>query len=347
MPDMLRRRQITPRRAAASFDPSAMTLDPAAKRFLDMVGAASASEIAQLSPAEMRERFRRLMRLVGPKSAPIALIEDGELPGVAGPIPFRVYTPCGSVDPCSPGLIYFHGGGGVFGSIETHDGLCGMLANASGCRVISIGYRLAPEHQFPAAVEDSYAAVSWVFANASTLGVDPLRIGVAGDSAGGGLAATVCQRASRDGGPKISLQVLLCPVLDLAGESESRRALANGYFLDKATLDWMIKQYCPPDVALTDPRLSPLHATDLSGQPPTHVHTAEFDPLRSEGHAYADRLQRAGVDVRYTCHAGMIHHFYGMAGIIPYAHVAMNALGGDIREALAHKADAAAMAAVY
>jgi acetyl esterase/lipase len=222
-----------------------------------------------------------------------------------------------------------------------------MLANASGCRVVSIGYRLAPEHQFPAAVEDSYAAVSWVFAHASTLGIDPLHIGVVGDSAGGGLAATVCQRASRDRGPKIALQVLLCPVLDLAGESDSRRALANGYFLDKATLDWMIKQYCPPGVELTDPRLSPLHATDLSGQPPTHVHTAEFDPLRDEGRAYADRLQQAGVEVRYTCHAGMIHHFYGMAGIIPYAHIAMNALGTDIRIALAHESHAERIAAAY
>jgi len=323
-----------------------MTLDPAAKRFLEMVGAGSASEIAQSSPAEMRERFRRLMRLVGPKSAPIGHLDDGELPGPDGPIPFRLYTPSETVGGSSPCLVYFHGGGGVFGSIETHDGLCRMLANASGCRVISIGYRLAPEHQFPAAVEDSYAAVNWVFANASTLGIDPIRIAVVGDSAGGGLAATVCQRANREAGPKIALQVLLCPVLDLAGESDSRRALANGYFLDQATLDWMIKQYCPPGVELTDPRLSPLHARDLSGQPPTLVHTAEFDPLRDEGRAYADRLQQAGIDVRYTCHAGMIHHFYGMAGIIPYAHSAMSALGADIRNALAHS-HAAPIAAVH
>jgi acetyl esterase/lipase len=121
--------------------------------------------------------------------------------------------------------------------------------------------------------------------------------------------------------------------------------LANGYFLDKATLDWMIKHYCPPGVELTDPRLSPLRARDLSGQPPTLVHTAEFDPLRDEGRAYADRLQQACVEVRYTCHAGMIHHFYGMAGVIPYAHVAMNALGSDISTAFGHKADAAPIAA--
>jgi acetyl esterase/lipase len=322
-----------------------MILDPAAKRFLDLVGAASPPDLARLSPAEMRERFSRLMRLVGPKSAPIGRIDDGELPGGAGPIPFRAYTPCESIGGHLPGIVYLHGGGGVFGSIETHDGVCRMLANASGCRVISVGYRLAPEHRFPAAVEDSYTAVNWVFAQASTLAIDPARVVVAGDSAGGGLAATVCQRASRDGGPRIALQLLLCPVLDLAAETESRRDLAAGNFLDQATLDWMIKQYCPQDVALTDPRLSPLRAEDLSGQPPTHVHTAEFDPLRCEGRAYADRLQQAGVEVRYTCHAGMIHHFYGMADVIPYAQVAMSAIGGEIKKALAHKSDTAQIAA--
>jgi len=312
-----------------------MTLDPAAKRFLEMIGAASAPEIAALSPAEMRERFRRLMRLVGPASPPIGRIDDGELPGAAGPVPFRTYTPSENVDGCLPGLVYFHGGGGVFGSIETHDGLCRMLANTSGCRVISVGYRLAPEHRFPAAVEDSYTAVNWVFAQAPTLAIDPARIAVAGDSAGAGLAATVCQRASRDGGPRIALQLLLCPVLDLAAESQSRHDLAAGYFLDKATLDWMIEHYCPPDLDLADPRLSPLRAKDLSGQPPAHVHTAEFDPLRCEGRAYADRLQRAGVGVRYTCHAGMIHHFYGMTAAIPYARAAIDAIGAAVKESLA------------
>ena len=312
-----------------------MTLDPAAKRFLEMIGAASAPEIAHVSPAEMRGRFRRLMLLVGPKSPPIGRIDDGELPGRAGPVPFRVYTPYQSAEECLPGLVYFHGGGGVFGSIETHDGLCRMLANASGCRVISVGYRLAPEHRFPAAAEDSYTAVNWVFAQASALAIDPARIAVAGDSAGGGLAAAVCQRASEDGGPRIALQLLLCPVLDLAAESESRRALAAGYFLDKATLDWMTKHYCPPDLDLADPRLSPLRAKHISGQPPTHVHTAEFDPLRCEGRAYADRLERADVDVRYTCHAGMIHNFYGMTAAIPYARVAIDAIGAAVKESLA------------
>jgi acetyl esterase/lipase len=210
-----------------------------------------------------------------------------------------------------------------------------MLANASGCRFVSVGYRLAPEHRFPAAADDSYAAVNWVFAQASPLAINPDRIAVGGDSAGGGLAASVCQRARLENGPRIALQLLLCPVLDVGAESESRRAFANGYFLDKPTIDWTVGHYCPPDLDLADPRLSPLRAKDVSHQPPTHVHTAAFDPLRCEGHAYANRLTRAGVAVRYTCHAGMIHHFYGMTDTLPYAHVAIDAMGAAVREVLA------------
>src|SRR3954469_3154849 len=181
-------------------------LDPAARKFLDMIGAATASDLARTSPTEMRERFHRLMLLVGGRKEDAGRIDDGELPGAAGPLPIRVYTPRRQDGGRLPGLVYFHGGGGIFGSIETHDGLCRMLANASGCRVISVGYRLAPEHPFPAAAEDSYTAVNWVFAQASTLAIDAARIAVAGDSAGGGLAATICQRASKNGEPKIALQ---------------------------------------------------------------------------------------------------------------------------------------------
>jgi acetyl esterase/lipase len=247
----------------------------------------------------------------------------------------RVYTPFGAVDERLPGLVYFHGGGGVFGSIETHDGLCRMLANASQCRVLSVDYRLAPEHPFPAAFEDSYTAVTEVFEQATAFGLRPDRIGVGGDSAGAALAAAVCQRAKQEKGPSIALQLLLCPALDIGTESESRRILAEGYFLDKATIDWTLKHYCPEALNLADPRLSPLRAADMSCLPPAVIHTAEFDPLLSEGRAYADRLERAGIKLRYTCHLGMIHHFYGMADAIPHARVAVASIGADIREALA------------
>jgi len=314
-----------------------MPLDPHARKFLDIAAAAGAQDLSRLSPQEMRVGFRRLAQLVGARNVPIRRVEDRTLPGPAGPLPIRIYTPYGCPDERLPGLVYFHGGGGVFGSIETHDGLCRMLANASECRVLSVDYRLAPEHQFPAALDDSYAAVTEVFGQASALGLLEDRIAIGGDSAGGALAATVCLRAKRENGPKIALQLLLCPAVDIAGESQSRRAFAEGYFLDKATIDWTLAHYCPSDMDPADPRLSPLRAEDVSSQPPTHVHTAEFDPLCCEGRAYADRLQWAGVEVRYTCHAGMIHHFYGMANVIPYARVAIDAIGADVREALACK----------
>jgi acetyl esterase len=312
-----------------------MPLDPHARKFLDTIAAGGAQDLARMSPREMRIGFRRLNQLVGAKNEPIGRVEDRTLAGPAGLLPVRVYTPLGVVDDPLPGLIYFHGGGGVFGSIETHDGLCRMLASASRCRVLSVDYRLAPEHPFPAAFEDSYAAVTQVFEQATAFGLRPNRIAVGGDSAGGALAAAVCQRARQENGPPIALQLLLCPALDIGTESESRRALADGYFLDKATIDWTLKHYCPETLDTADPRLSPLRAADVSCQPPAHVHTAEFDPLLSEGRAYADRLERAGVAVRYTCHPGMIHHFYGMADAIPYARVAIASIGADIREALA------------
>jgi acetyl esterase/lipase len=312
-----------------------MPLDPHARRFLDLIAAGGAQDVARMSPREMRLGFFRLSQLVGAKDEPIGRIEDRTLAGPAGPLPIRVYTPLGAADEELPGLVYFHGGGGVFGSIETHDGLCRMLANASECRVLSVEYRLAPEHAFPAAFDDSCAAVTEVFEHAAGLGLRANRIAVGGDSAGAALAAAVCQRAKLENGPSIALQFLLCPALDIGTESESRRAFAAGYFLDKATIDWTLKHYCPETLDPADPRLSPLRAADVSRQPPAHVHTAEFDPLLCEGRTYADRLERAGVDVRYTCHAGMIHHFYGMADAIPYARVAIAEIGADIKRALA------------
>jgi len=322
-----------------------MPLDPHARKFLEIAAAGGAQDLSRLSPQEMRVGFHRLTQLVGAKNVPIRRIEDRTVPGPAGPLPIRIYTPYGCPDELLPGLVYFHGGGGVFGSIETHDGLCRMLANASECRVLSVDYRLAPEHRFPAALDDSYAAVTEVFCKTSGLGLLEDRIAVGGDSAGGALAAAVCQRAKRESGPKIALQLLLCPAMDIAGESVSRRTFAEGYFLDKATIDWTLAHYCPADMDPADPRLSPLRSEDVSSQPPTLVHTAEFDPLRCEGHAYADRLRRTGVEVRYTCHAGMIHHFYGMAAVIPYARVAIDAIGADIKDALACKSHRSQIAA--
>ncbi|HEY6256314.1 MAG TPA: alpha/beta hydrolase [Xanthobacteraceae bacterium] len=312
-----------------------VALDPAAKRLLDMLAAAGGTaDIATMSPQQLRESFRRLARSVDIKNVPVGKIEDGEWPGPERALPYRSYYPQHSAALRLPALVFFHGGGGIFGDIDTHDGLCRTLSAESGCAVISIGYRQAPEHKFPAAVEDCYAAMLWVTDHAHALGLDAQRIAVGGDSAGGGLAAVVCQMAAARGGPRLALQVLFCPVMDMAAETASRAAFAEGYFLNQATIDWMLRQYCPPGIDPKDPRLSPLRATQFSRLPPAHIHTAEFDPLRDEGAAYAQRLREAGVAARYTCHAGLIHHFYAMAGAIPAARAALQVAGAAMKDAL-------------
>jgi acetyl esterase len=314
-----------------------MPLDRHAKRFLDMVAMGAVPDGGELTPQGMRDAMLRLARTVDAKNVPMGRIENRALPSPGGPLPVRIYTPADIGDSESAGIVYFHGGAGVFCSIETHDGVCRMLANASGCRVISVEYRLAPEHPFPAAVEDSYFATQWVAENARHIGIDRRRIAVGGDSAGGTLAAVVTQMARNARGPDIALQVLICPVTDLSAESESRKAYAQGYFLGRRTLEWAATQYCPPGAELRDPRISPLRAADFSGLPPAHIHTARYDPMLDEGRAYADALSDAGVSVRYICHEGMIHHFYAMAGAIPYARVAIAAVGASVREALTYE----------
>jgi acetyl esterase/lipase len=234
-----------------------------------------------------------------------------------------------------PAIIYFHGGGLVAGSLDTHDTLCRVLAEGCGATVIAVGYRLAPEHKFPAAIGDAEAATDWVFAHAAALAIAPDRIAVAGDSGGGTLAALVCQAGRGRAAPPVALQLLLCPVLDFGVESPSRREFAERYLLDRATLDRDFAHYAPGNLDRMDPRVSPLRATRLAGLPPALIHTAEFDPLRDEGAAYAERLREAGVPVRYTCHPGMIHHFYGLTSVIPAARKAVEAICREMRSALA------------
>jgi acetyl esterase len=322
-----------------------MPLDRHAKRFLDMV-AVGKTDTSPLSPDAMRQAFNTLAQAVDARNVLIGACENRDISGPAGAIPLRIYTPAtdvagslaGSSSGPLPALIFFHGGAGVFCSIETHDGLCRILANESGCRVISVGYRLAPENKFPAAIEDACAATAWVFAQCEGLRIDSARVGVAGDSAGATLAAVVCQQARRTTGPSmtglgIALQVLICPVTDPGFDTPSRRAFSQGYFFDMATLDWALGHYLPKGVDLSDPRLSPLRADDLGDLPPAHIHTAEFDPFRDEGEAYADALRRASVPVAYTCHEGMIHHFYCMAGAIPNARGVIKEIGNAVRDA--------------
>ena len=190
----------------------------------------------ELPPTEARKMALGLTQMVAGKE-PIGELENGSLPGPSGPLPFRIYTPVAVAAEPLPCIVYFHGGAWIFGNLDTHDCMCRMLANESGCRVISIDYRLAPENRFPAGLEDAYAATEWVATNASKIGIDPTRIAVAGDSAGGNLAAVVCQRA-KTAGPKLALQVLFCPVVDFAADNQSRHDFALGYFLERPLMEW-------------------------------------------------------------------------------------------------------------
>ncbi|MDB5448040.1 MAG: alpha/beta hydrolase, partial [Phenylobacterium sp.] len=253
------------------------------------------------------ERRRMLETLADhAEESPAEAVERRDLlaAGAAGPLRARLYTPGPDAE---AGLVYFHGGGWVAGGLGTHDGVCRRLAAASGAKLLAVDYRLAPEHPFPAAVEDALAVTAWAAAQAQALGFDSQRLGVGGDSAGAGLAAVVAQSPSA---PPLALQVLLCPILDLARESPSRREFAEGYFLDAATLAQDLSDYRGGHADLRDVRLSPLLAEDLAGQPPALVHAAEYDPFRDEAEAYARRLSEAGVPVRLTRWPGMIHYFY-------------------------------------
>ena len=309
-----------------------MPLDRHAKRLLDMVAAGRSDAPTELSATSLRRSMIALAEAADARRVTIGSVEEREAPGADGPIPIRVYTPSDAGTGTLPCIVYFHGGTGVFCDLRTHDGLSRILANSSGCRVISVGYRLAPEHPFPAGVDDARSVTKWIAENGSELKIDPERLIVAGDSAGATIAAVVAQLALDDG-PAIALQLLLCPVTDLAAESASRLEFAEGYFIERATLTWAKAVYSAGH-DLSDPSLSPLRAESLAGLPPAHVHTAEFDPMRDEGEAYANALQRAGVPVRYTCHPGLIHHFYCMAGAIPQARTVLTSIGSEVRVAV-------------
>ena len=312
-----------------------MPLDPRVKRFLDVLAAGKPPNTLDTTVAERRLGLAELMKLAGPAAA-VAGVEDRILPGPAGSsLGARLYTPLDAAAALLPGLVYFHGGGLVAGSVETHDGIARALASGGACRVVSVDYRLAPEHRFPAALDDAWAAVTHIAAHAAEFGIDGSRLGICGDSAGGTLAAATAQAIAKAGGPRLALQVLICPILDYSRSTASRRELASGYLVDQSTLDHDLLHYAPAGTDPADPRISPLRAQDVAGLPRTLIHTAEFDPLRDEGLDYFERLTRAHSVVSYTCHPGMIHLFYGLGAVIPYARTAFEQIGGEIRAALA------------
>ena len=310
-----------------------MALDPQVRRFLDRLAAAAPRGAVGLSVAERRASIERLLAFGGEPEA-VERIEKRSLPGPAGTLRVWVYTPAGAGGEPLPGLVYFHGGGFVAGSLDTHDGICRSLANASGCRLVSVDYRLGPEARFPAAVEDACAATRFIAAHAAQLGIDDRRLGVCGDSAGATLAAVVAQRLTVEGEPRLAFQFLLCPILDYRAETQSWQAFGSGHFLERQTLEHDLEHYLGEQADPADPRISPLRAQRLEGLPPACIHTAECDPLRDEAAEYAARLKKAGVAASYRCHSGMIHLFYALGAVIPYATEAYRQMGADIRALL-------------
>jgi acetyl esterase len=310
-----------------------MPLERHVKRFLDLLAAGNPPDARSASVEERRSGLAELMKLGGPELA-VGRVEDRTLPGPGGTLPVRIYSPLGAAE-ILPGLIYFHGGGLVAGSIATHDSIARALTSCGAVRVISVEYRLAPEHRFPAALQDAMAAVQHISMRAADFGIDASRLGVSGDSAGGTLVAATCQAQALTGGPRLALQLLICPILDYSRATPSKLALMTGYLIDQATLDHDLMHYLPAGTDPSDPLVSPLLADEVTGLTRTIIHTAEFDPLCDEGRHYYERLKRANIEVSYTCHPGMIHLFYGLGAVIPYARKAFEQIGGEIRAALA------------
>ncbi len=272
------------------------------------------------------------MRLQRAPTPPVATVEALDLPGPAGPIPCRAYTP--SEPGPRPLIVFLHGGGWTAGDLDTHDAVCRRLCAAAGAVVLALGYRLAPEHPFPAAWDDAWAALACAAENAGSLGADPARLVLAGDSAGATLAAACAARARDEGGPCVALLLLICPILDIAGESASRRAFARGWFVDAAAIAQDLAWTLPPGADPADPRVSPVRAPSLAGLPPTLVHVAEYDPFRDEGLAYAAALREAGGAAQATTHPGMMHFFHALPRSIPYAADALERIGREVRRML-------------
>jgi acetyl esterase len=290
-----------------------------------------------LSPAEARARILRDAAVVEARPPiPMARLAALEIPGHGGVLPARLYVPFGQAPGVpAPLIVYFHGGGWVVGDLDSHDGVCRFLAAAAGTTVLSVDYRLAPEHPFPAAVEDAWAGFTWAVANAVELGADPARIAVAGDSAGGNLAAVVSLLARAGGGQLPAMQLLFYPPTDAAADLPSRQLFREGFMLTKNDMETFERHYLPPTPDAADPRASVLLAPDLSGLPPAYVATAGFDPLRDEGEAYALRMREAGVQVALRRHRGLIHGFASMTAISRSSRAAMGEAAGALRMGLA------------
>ena len=308
------------------------TLDPSVRKMLDQ--AADAPPWNTVPIGEARESFLNGAVSAAGTSPELACTEDRTIPGLSGPIPARLYVPKDAPIPC-PTMLYFHGGGFVMGSIDSHDALCRHLCAVSGVQILSIGYRLAPEHKFPAALDDALTAARWLLNNFAVINADPGRLAIGGDSAGANLATSVCRFLSPLETPAFRHQTLIYPMVDLRLTQPSIAMFGHGYRLTADILRWFADNYVRKSDTVNNPRISPLLADDLSTLPPALVITAGFDPLRDEGNAYAKALTQAGVVCQHKCFTDMIHGFCNMPGSVPRAHDAYALVGEALRQALA------------
>jgi acetyl esterase len=305
-------------------------LDPQVAQLLDMLNEYDISLSGDV--AESRQQLDRMLELAGDDPVDVGRVSDVTIPADGRELPARAYVPAGEGP--FPTVAFFHGGGFVLGSLDGYDNLCRLLAKRSDCLVVSVDYRLAPEHPWPAALEDAYAATNWLASNAERFSGDGDRLAVAGDSAGGNLAATVSLLASERGMPDIDGQILLYPATAYLEPMDSRAENASGYFLTAEDLLWFLDQYIENELDAHNPLAFPLAARDLTDLPPAFVMTNGFDPLRDEGIAYADRLREAGVAVEHTNYESMIHGFLNMEGIVDRAYDGIDEIAAYLRDEL-------------
>ncbi len=309
-------------------------LDPGIAFFLEEGAKAGNPPLHTLPPEVVRMAIAGVEKELVGDGEPVAHVEDRTISGPAGEIPIRIYRPEG--DGPFPVLVYYHGGGWVFDSIDTHDPVCRMWANSGACIVVSVGYRLAPEHKFPSAIDDSYAALCWVAENADQFQGDATRLAVGGDSAGGNIATVMAIMARDKNGPHLAFQLLMYPATDISSlETDSHLQFATGYLLEKPLMEWCRNHYLTDLAEAKNPLVSPLLTPDLSNLPPAFLCSGDADVLRDEGKAYADQLKEAGVAVEYKCYPGLIHAFLFMTKISATASAAFDEASTALRAALA------------
>lgn len=309
-----------------------MALDPQAKALIDQLAAANGPKLHSLSAPDARRLTANMFKVPADKAELVFKIEDRKIPGPGGSIPIRIYTPEGTGP--FPVLVFIHGGGWVICDLDSHDAPCRMLTNRVGCVTVSVDYRLAPEHKFPAGVEDSFAATKWVAEHAKELNVDPNRLAIGGDSAGGNLSAVVAQLARDAGGPKIAFQLLIYPATEPGQDTYSHKTFTD-YFLTREDIAWFWSQYLNSPDQRKDPRVAPALCKSLKGLPPAFIITAEFDPLRDEGEAYGKRLREAGVEAAVKRYDGMIHGFVSMFTVLDQGKQAIEDSADALKKAFA------------